>query len=485
MLINGHWQNASTGDTFPSFNPATGEEWARIPAASEQDVNHAVAAAKNALEDGPWKKMTATERGHCLRRLADLLESNSEHLGRIESKDTGKLLKETRFQAKYIAEFFHFYAGCADKISGDTLPIDKSDLFVYTRREPVGVVAAVVPWNSQLFLSAVKIGPALAAGNTIVLKASEYASAAMLEFGKLIHQAGIPPGVINIITGFGDPCGKILTSHPDVARISFTGGPMAAQKVIENSMNNFAQVSLELGGKSPIVVFDDADIESAVNGAVGGIFAASGQSCVAGSRLLLQENIADEFLTRMAAVAAQVQIGNPLNEDTDMGPLCTKAQLLHVQNQIKKAVDQGGKIRCGGKQPASLEGLYFLPTIVECPDPSMEIVDTELFAPVVCALTFKDEAEAVALANQSKHGLAAGIFTRHNGRAIRLSEQIKAGIVWVNTYRVISPVAEFGGVKTSGYGRESGFQAVLDYTRPKTVWINTSDTPLQSQFFSR
>ena len=485
MLINGQWVDASSGETFPSFNPANGQEWARIPAATEQDVNRAVASAKQALESGSWNTMTPTERGHYLRRLADLLDAHAEFLGKIESKDTGKLLKETRYQAKYIAEFFHFYAGCADKISGETLPIDKSDMFVYTRREPVGVVAAVVPWNSQLFLSAVKIGPALAAGNTIVLKASEYASAAMLEFGKLIEEAGIPPGVVNIVTGFGDPCGKMLTSHPDVARISFTGGPSAAQKVIQNSSNNFAQVSLELGGKSPILVFDDADIDSAVNGAVGGIFAASGQSCVAGSRLLLQESIADQFLEKMAAVAAQVQIGDPLDEDTDMGPLCTEAQLSHVQHQIDKALKQGGSIRCGGEQPQDLEGLYFQPTIIECHDPSMEIVDTELFAPVVSALRFKTESEAVELANQSKHGLAAGIFTCNNGRAIRLTEKIKAGIVWVNTYRVISPVAEFGGVKTSGYGRESGFQAVLDYTRPKTVWINTSDTPLQSQFFSR
>ena len=269
-------------------------------------------AAHKAFSSGPWASMTPTERGRCLRNLGDLLAVHSESLGRTESVDTGKMLKETRWQAKYIAEFFHFYAGCADKISGKTLPIDKPDLFVFTNREPLGVVAAIVPWNSQLFLVAVKLGPALAAGNTVVLKASEHASAALLEFGKLIEEAGFPPGVVNIVTGHGEPCGKVLTSHPLVARISFTGGPNAARHVLYNSAENFAEVSLELGGKSPFIVFDDANIESAVNGSVAGIFGAAGQSCVAGSRLYLHEDIADEFLERMIKIAKQIKIGCPV-----------------------------------------------------------------------------------------------------------------------------------------------------------------------------
>ena len=256
MLVDGDWIGASDGKTFDSINPATGQVWARAPEATAADVDTAVRAADRAFNDGPWAKMSPTERGHCLRRLAELLADQSEQLGHTEAVDTGKMLKETRWQAKYISEFFHFYAGCADKIHGDTLPIDKPDLFVFTDREPLGVIAAIVPWNSQLFLSAVKIGPALAAGNTVVMKASEHASAAMLEFGKLIKQAGIPDGVVNIITGHGEPCGKALTSHPLVARISFTGGPNAARHVLYNSAENFAEVSLELGGKSPIIVFE-------------------------------------------------------------------------------------------------------------------------------------------------------------------------------------------------------------------------------------
>ncbi|MGB1309816.1 MAG: aldehyde dehydrogenase [Leucothrix sp.] len=485
MLIDGQWVDAADGKTFESSNPATGDIWSRIPEATEADVNRAVDAADRALNSGPWKAMTPTERGHCLRRLADLLAEQSEALGKIESIDTGKMFKETRWQAKYISEFIHFYAGCADKIMGDTLPIDKPDLFVFTKREPLGVIAAIVPWNSQLFLSAVKIGPALAAGNTIVLKASEHASAAMLEFGKLIEQAGIPAGVVNIITGHGEPCGRALTAHPLVARVAFTGGPQAAQHVIHNSANNFAQVSLELGGKSPFIVFDDADIDSAVNGSVGGIFAASGQSCVAGSRLYLHESIADEFLQKMVAVAKSVNIGDPLDEATEMGPLCTADQLANVQREVAFAIEEGGKLLCGGKQPNGLGGHYYEPTIIECPNQSLRIVDTELFGPVLSVIRFSDEDEVVTLANDTKHGLAAGIFTRDSARSLRVANAVKAGIVWVNTYRVISPVAEFGGMKHSGYGRESGFQAVLDYTRPKTVWMNTSSEPLASQFVGR
>lgn len=485
MLIDGEWVEASDGGCFDSINPATGKVWSRIPEATEADVDRAVRAAHRALTDGPWAQMSPTERGHCLRRLGDLLAEHSEELGRTECIDTGKMFKETRWQAKYIAEFFHFYAGCADKISGETLPIDKPDLFVFTDREPLGVIAAVVPWNSQLFLSAVKIGPALAAGNTFVLKASEHASAAMLEFGKMIEQAGIPAGVFNIVTGHGEPCGRTLTSHPLVARIAFTGGPVSARHVIRNSAENFAQVSLELGGKSPFIVFDDANIESAVNGSVAGIFGASGQSCVAGSRLYLQENIADEFLARMKAVAGGIRIGDPLAEETEMGPLCTQAQLDNIEREVAHAQSEGGTVLCGGKRPTGLDGLFFQPTIIECPRQDLRIVDTELFGPVLSVLRFKDEAEVIGLANDTTHGLAAGIFTRDSARSLRMAKAVRAGIVWVNTYRVISPIAEFGGMKNSGYGREGGFQAIYDYTRPKTVWMNMSDDPVASPFQPR
>ena len=485
MLINGDWVDASDGGTFDSVNPTTGEIRSRVPEATEADVNRAVETAHHAFTKGPWAKMTPTERGKCLRKLGDLLADQSEGLGRTESVDTGKMLKETRWQAKYIAEFFHFFAGCADKVSGETLPIDKPDMFVFTKREPLGVVAAVVPWNSQLFLVAVKLGPALAAGNTVVLKASEHASAAMLEFGKLIEEAGIPPGVVNIVTGHGEPCGRALTGHPLVARVSFTGGPNAARHVLENVKRNFAEVSLELGGKSPFIVFDDANIESAVNASIAGIFGATGQSCVAGSRLYLHEDIADEFLEKMTTLTRQIVIGDPLAEETQMGPLCTQGQLENIQREVAHAQEQGGKILAGGKQPDGMGGLFYEPTIIECPRQDLRIVDTELFGPVLSVQRFKTEQEVLELANDSEHGLAAGIFTKDSARSMRMAGAVEAGIVWVNTYRVVSPIAEFGGVKGSGYGRESGFQAIYDYTRPKTIWVNTSDEPISNPFVMR
>ena len=485
MLIDGAWVPASDGAVFDSINPATGTVWSHIPEATAEDVDRAVQAAHRAFTTGPWASMTPTARGKCLRRLADLLADRSEELGRIESVDTGKMLKETKWQATYIAEFFHFYAGCADKISGETLPIDKPDMMVFTKREPLGVVAAVVPWNSQLFLVAVKIGPALAAGNTVVLKASEHASAALLAFGRLIEEAGFPPGVVNIVTGHGDPCGRVLTAHPLVARISFTGGPGAARHVLENSKRNFAEVSLELGGKSPVIVFDDANIESAVNASIAGIFGATGQSCVAGSRLYLHEDIADAFLERMTALAKEIRIGDPLAEETQMGPLCTTGQRDRIEAEIAHAVTEGADILTGGARPEGMGGLFFEPTILSCPRQDLRIVDTELFGPVLCVQRFRTEEEVIALANDTEHGLAAGIFTRDSARSLRMANAVRAGIVWVNTYRVVSPIAEFGGVKGSGYGRESGFQAMYDYTRPKTIWMNTSDEPMANPFVMR
>ncbi len=485
MLINGSWIDAENGATFESVNPATGKTWARIPEATADDVDRAVCAAEQAFSQGDWAIMTPTQRGHCLRRLADLLIEHSESLGRIECLDTGKMFKETRWQANYVAEYYYFFAGCADKVNGDTLPIDKPDSFVYTKREPLGVIAAVVPWNSQLFLSAIKLGPALAAGNTVVLKPSEHACAPVLEFGQLFDKAGIPPGVINIVTGHGDPCGKVLTSHPLVSRVAFTGGPESARHVIRNTANNFAEISLELGGKSPFIVFDDADIVSSVNGALGAIFGASGQSCVAGSRLYLQDTIADEFLSTMVEQTKDILIGDPMAEPTQMGPLCTVGQLERIKREVANAIDEGATLLCGGKQPEGFDGFYYEPTILDCERQDLKIADTELFGPVLSVFRFKDEDEAIRLANDTKHGLAAGVFTRDSARSIRVSNKIRAGIVWINTYRAISPIVEVGGFKNSGYGRESGFQAIYDYTCTKTVWMNTSSEPLPTQFVSR
>ena len=486
MFINGEWSDSENNNTFESINPSTGKPWAVIPEASANDVNQAVTSAYNAFNEGEWSKITPTQRGKYLRKLGELLADKSEELGKIESIDTGKLLKETRWQAKYIAEYFHYYAGLADKIEGATLPIDKPDMYAFNVREPLGVVAAIVPWNSQLFLVAVKIGPALAAGNTVVLKASEHASAAMLEFGKVIQEAGFPPGVVNIISGHGDPCGKTLTTHPLVHRISFTGGPNTARHVIRNSAENFAEVSLELGGKSPFIVFDDADLESAVNGSIAGIFGASGQSCVAGSRVYLHEKIADKFLDKMVSLASSIKIGDPLLDETQMGPLATQGQMKLIEGEISQAKNEGANILHGGKKPTNLNGGWFYePTIVDCNDQKMKIVDTELFGPVLSVLRFKSEEEAIKLANDTKYGLAAGVFTKNGARSLRVTKALRAGIVWVNTYRVVSPIAPFGGYKDSGYGRESGMQAIHDYTRIKTVWINTSDEPMSNPFQMR
>ena len=483
MYIDGEWTDAENGATFTSVNPATGETWAEVPEASEYDVNRAVEAAHRAFKEGPWSKLTPTARGKMLRRLADVLATHSETLGRCETIDTGKLFKETRWQANYISDFFHYYAGLADKISGETLPIDKPDMMTITLREPLGVVAAVVPWNSQLFLVAVKIGPALAAGNTVVLKASEHASAPMLEFAKVFEEAGFPPGVINIVTGHGEPCGRTLTSHPLVDRISFTGGPNTAKHVIRNSAENFAQVSLELGGKSPVIVFDDADLESAVNGILLSIFSASGQSCVAGSRLLLQDSIKEEVLARVVEKAKKIRIGDPLDENSQMGPLATEAQLTNIQSTLVDASANGANILYGGARPSGLDtGWYIEPTIVDCPSQEIGVVRNELFGPVVSALAFHSEEEALFMANDTNFGLASGIFTRDVGRALRVSGAIRAGIVWVNTYRVVSPIAPFGGFKESGFGRESGMEAIYDYTRPKTVWLNTASEPIADPF---
>ncbi len=486
MYINGEWVDAENGATFTSVNPATGQTWAEVPEASEADINRAVEAAHHAFSEGAWATMTPTARGKMLRRLAEVLAEHSEPLGRCETVDTGKLFKETRWQANYISDFFQYYAGLADKVTGETLPIDKPDMMTMTVREPLGVVAAVVPWNSQLFLVAVKIGPALAAGNTVVLKASEHASAPMLEFAKVFEEAGFPPGVFNVVTGHGEPCGRALTSHPLVDRVSFTGGPETARHVIRNSAENFAEVSLELGGKSPVMVFEDADLESAVNGVLLSIFSASGQSCVAGSRLLLQESIREEVLSRVVEKAAQIRIGDPLDDNSQMGPLATEAQLSNIQSTLADATANGADLRYGGNTPPGLEtGWYIEPTIVDCPHQDISIVRNEMFGPVVSALGFKDETEALMLANDTNFGLASGVFTRDVGRALRVSKAIRAGIVWVNTYRVVSPIAPFGGYKDSGYGRESGMEAIYDYTRPKTVWLNTSSEPIADPFVMR
>ncbi|MBC8363526.1 MAG: aldehyde dehydrogenase [Actinobacteria bacterium] len=486
MYIDGGFCEASDGGRFDSVNPATGLVWATAPAATEEDVDRAVRAARRALHEGEWATMTPTQRGKVLFRLADLVEEHAEILGSVETTDSGKLAVETRGQSAYVAEYYRYYAGLADKIQGATLPIDKPDMHVYTLAEPIGVVAGIVPWNAEMLLTATKAAPALAAGNTVVIKSSEEAPAPVLEFARLVDQAGFPPGVFNLITGFGEPCGRALTSHPLVSRVSFTGGADTARHVVVNTANNFAHLSLELGGKSPILIFDDADLGGAVNGAVAGNFGASGQSCVAGSRVFVQSGIYADFIDEVVKRAEAVRIGDPLDADTQMGPLATREQRDRAEAVIAESIAQGATLHTGGRRPDGFDaGWYFEPTLLACPDQDIRSTRVELFAPVMSALKFETEEEGIALANDTEFGLGSGVFTQNLARAHRVARAIHSGIVWINTYRAISPVSPFGGFGQSGYGREAGLDVMHEYTRTKAVWVNTSQEPMANPFVMR
>ena len=484
LYIDGSWVSGSTNQKMDAQNPANGENWATFDCASKSDVDRAVKSARRALTEKSWCNISQTQRGKLLYKLANLIEENAGIIGQIETNDSGKLLAETSTQTGYVADYYRYYAGLADKIEGSVLPIDKPDMHVFTKREPIGVVVAVVPWNAQMFLTATKLAPALAAGCTVILKASEIAPTPMLEFAKLIDQAGFPPGVVSIITGDAENCSIPLTSHPDIDRIAFTGGPDTARNVIKNSSNNFAVTSLELGGKSPIIVFEDADLESAANGLIAGNFGASGQSCVAGSRGLIHKNVLKDLINLINEKSKNIRVGSPLDPDTDVGPLCTKAQIDNISKTLKISKSQGAKIHFGGSQ-LEKPGNYMEPTLIECMDSNTETLKVEMFGPIMSLLSFDTENEAIMFANDSKFGLGSGIFTQNIARAHRVSSKIKAGVCWINTYRAISPIAPFGGYNQSGYGREAGIDAIYDYTRTKTTWINTSDEPMENPFIMR
>ena len=483
-FINGKFSEGS--EKFETLNPANGKPWATFPAASEEESIFAIESAHNALYEGQWSKLNATQRGKLIHRLGDLIAKNASELGELETRDSGKLAVETKAQSSYVADYYYYYAGLADKIQGEVLPIDKPNMQVFTTREPIGVVVAIVPWNAQLFLSATKIAPALAAGNTIVVKASEQAPAALFKFAELVHECGFPPGVINIITGFADPCGKTLTTHPKVARIAFTGGTEVARHIVRNSAENFAHVSLELGGKSPMIIFEDCNIDGAVNGIIAGNFGASGQSCVAGSRVFIQRSIHSKVVELIKQRAEKIVVGNPLDSKTQVGPLATIHQVERASKVINDSVKQGANLVFGGKQPSQLkEGWYFEPTLLDCANQEFDCVKTELFAPVISVIAFDTEEEVIAMANDSDYGLGSGVFTENLARAHRVSAKIHSGIVWINTYRAISPISPFGGVKQSGGSREAGIDAIHEYTRTKTTWINTSSEPMSNPFIMR
>ena len=482
--INGKFSSGS--ERFETLNPANGMPWATFPSATEDESNFAIESAHKALYDSAWSSLTPTQRGKLIHRLGDLISEHASELGDLETRDSGKLAVETRAQSSYVSDYYYYYAGLADKIQGEVLPIDKPDMRVFTTREPIGVVVAIVPWNAQLFLSATKIAPALAAGNTLVVKASEQAPAALFKFAELVEKSGFPPGVINIITGFAEPCGRVLTTHPKVARIAFTGGTEVARHIVRNSAENFAHVSLELGGKSPMLIFEDCNIDGAVNGIIAGNFGASGQSCVAGSRVFIQRSIHSKIVDKIKERAKNIIVGDPLDSDTQVGPLATKHQVERALSVVKQSIKQGASLIFGGDKPShKKEGWYFEPTLLDCPNQEFDCVKTELFAPVISVIAFDTEEEAIRMANDSAYGLGAGVFTENLARAHRVSEKIQSGIVWINTYRAISPIAPFGGVKQSGGSREAGIDAIHEYTRTKTTWINTSSEPMSNPFIMR
>ena len=482
--INGKFSSGS--ERFETLNPANGMPWATFPSATEDESNFAIESAHKALYDGAWSSLTPTQRGKLIHRLGDLISEHASELGDLETRDSGKLAVETRAQSSYVSDYYYYYAGLADKIQGEVLPIDKPDMRVFTTREPIGVVVAIVPWNAQLFLSATKIAPALAAGNTLVVKASEQAPAALFKFAELVEKSGFPPGVINIVTGFAEPCGRVLTTHPKVARIAFTGGTEVARHIVRNSAENFAHVSLELGGKSPMLIFEDCNIDGAVNGIIAGNFGASGQSCVAGSRVFIQRSIHSKIVDKIKERAKNIIVGDPLDSDTQVGPLATKHQVERALSVVKQSIKQGASLIFGGNKPShKKEGWYFEPTLLDCPNQEFDCVKTELFAPVISVIAFDTEEEAIRMANDSAYGLGAGVFTENLARAHRVSEKIQSGIVWINTYRAISPIAPFGGVKQSGGSREAGIDAIHEYTRTKTTWINTSSEPMSNPFIMR
>lgn len=472
MLIGGRWVAAHSGRRMDSIDPYTGATWATVPDAGVADVADAISAARLAFDSGPWGKSTARERAALMRKLAALIERDAERMAHIESRDNGKLVKEMIAQWRYMPEWFYYFAGAADKIEGATLPSDRPNFAVFTRKEPIGVVAAITPWNSPGLLMAWKLAPALAAGCTFVVKPSEYAPVSAIEFGKLVHEAGFPAGVYNVVTGGAD-AGKALVSDARVDKIAFTGSTAVGKAIAKSAADNLIGVTLELGGKSPNIVFDDCDPVAAANGVIAGIFAASGQTCMAGSRLVVQRSIMPAIVQRLVERAKTIKLGDPTKPETDMGPVATRAQHEKIIGMIRMAVEEGAELACGGLS-AKEGGLFVAPTVLTGVRNDMRIAREEVFGPVLTVIPFDTEDEAIAIANDTEFGLAAGIWTLNVQRAHRLAARVRAGTVWINAYRVVAYNAPFGGYKQSGLGRENGMAALDEYLQTKTVWVELS-----------
>ncbi len=473
LLINGGW-GAGSGKPFPTINPYDEKIWADIPSADGSDVDAAVNAAYEAFES-TWRRTSGLRRAELMFRLADLIDRDAQQLAEIETIDNGKVIRETRTQMHFCARNYRFFGGCADKLTGETKPLDNYAMLDYTTREPLGVAALITAWNSPLALLANKLAPALAAGNTVVIKPSEYTSASTLEFGRLIEEAGFPRGVVNIVTGAGET-GHALVTHPLVAKISFTGSVATGSKIAEAAAKSIVPVTLELGGKSANIIFADADLKRAVPGAVAGIFAAAGQTCIAGSRLLVHESLYSDVLQAVAERARAVRLGDPLDPATEMGPVAHRAQLESITADIARAREDGAEVITGGAaSTGNGSGLFLDPTVVGGVRNDMSLSQKEVFGPVLAVLPFSDDEQAAAIANDSPYGLAAGIWTNDLTRAHLVAKELRCGTVWINTYRSSAAQAPFGGVKKSGYGRERGTEALLDYTRVKNVMIDLSN----------
>ena len=471
LYVGGAWHDAADGGTFSTYNPATGAELTQVAAGDAADVDRAVAAARTAFEDAAWARMDAADRGALLWRIADAIEARSKELARLEVLDNGKPIREAQIDIATAVDAFRYYAGWATKLQGDTIPV-RGNVLNYTLREPLGVVGAIVPWNFPLVMAAWKVAPALACGNTMVLKPAEQTPLTALELAAIASEAGLPPGVLNVVTGMGETAGAALVRHADVDKIAFTGSTAVGKLIMREAADTLKKVSLELGGKSPNIVLDDADLDAAARGAFAAIFYNNGQCCTAGSRLLVHESVQDALLEKIAERAGKMQPGDPLDPKTRMGPVISEEQLERVLGYIEKGRSEGAQLMTGGERAQYEQGWWVRPTIFRDVAPEHTIAQEEIFGPVLAALPFSDDDQAIALANRTIYGLAAGVWTTNLKRAHRFARALHAGTVWINTYHPLDAASPFGGYKQSGYGRELGAGALELYTQVKSVWVD-------------